>query len=425
VFPNPCSDDGEWAHRPAFDGIRLEPTKEQQGQYEDNDVHLLNTRVGDKTTRSLCIAANAHTFVSQPIDFLYGLGPQFGTGRMIVDTTPLLNVSVIALPSTITSGQSSQLVATASGGLRPYFYAWAPTSDLDDPDIAAPIATPRTTTEYKVRVNDSSGQEVIGSVKISVGFSVNATATPALINPGDVSVLIANVSGGVRPYTYSWTPVETLDDPHVINPSATPATTTTYKVIVKDSSGATATDSVTTSVRMAATATANPDIVDPGSPSQLLATATGGTPPYRFSWMPTANLDDPFRQNPIATPAAETQYSVLVTDSVGQQSAAPVTVRVRIGTLPTAAFVYHIAGPRTDLDASLSTGNIIRYLWDFSWTSANPDIQTASPFDSFFFQEFDRGTITLTVIDQNGNTAMATRNFPFDGSSPSRTDGNK
>jgi len=51
--------------------------------------------------------------------------------------------------------------------------------------------------------------------------------------------------------------------------------------------------------------------------------------------------------------------------------------------------------------------------------------ESALAFYGGFFQEFDRGTITLTVIDQNGNTATATRNFPFDGSSPNRTDGNK
>ena len=86
VFPNPCSDDGEWAHRPSFDGIRLEPTEEQQGQYEANDIHLVTTRVGDETTRSLCIAPDARHFVSQRINFLYGLNSQYGTSTMFVNT---------------------------------------------------------------------------------------------------------------------------------------------------------------------------------------------------------------------------------------------------------------------------------------------------------------------------------------------------
>lgn len=421
VFPNPCSDNGDWARRPAVDGIRLEPTEEQQSEYDPSDLHLVTTRVGDQTTRSLCIAANAQPFVNQSIDFVYGLGEPFGIATMFVNTVPLLGVRVAATPSTIARGQNSQLVATASGGFPPYFYEWHPTTGLNDTDIAAPIATPQTTTEYRVRVSDASGQEVVGSATIFVGFGVTATATPALINAGDVSVLLATGLGGNPPYTFSWTPAGSLDDPNVQNPSATPTTTTTYNVIATDSSGATASTSVTTSVRLAVTATADPQIVDPGSPSQLMAIPVGGSPPYTFSWMPTVSLDDASRQNPIATPVSETQYSVIVTDSVGQQSAAPVTVRVRIGTPPTAAFVYQIAGPRTDLDASLSTGTIIRYVWDFSWTSVNPDIQTASPFASFFFQEFDRGTITLTVLDQNGNTATATRNFPFDGSSPNQT----
>jgi len=52
---------------------------------------------------------------------------------------------------------------------------------------------------------------------------------------GDSSQLVATVTSGVGPYSYSWTPTTTLSDSTIANPIATPTTTTTYYVTVYDS----------------------------------------------------------------------------------------------------------------------------------------------------------------------------------------------
>jgi len=52
-------------------------------------------------------------------------------------------------------------------------------------------------------------------------------------------------SGGTPPYSYSWLPNDgSLDDVTALNPTASPASTTTYTVTVMDASGCTATDEV-------------------------------------------------------------------------------------------------------------------------------------------------------------------------------------
>jgi hypothetical protein len=56
-------------------------------------------------------------------------------------------------------------------------------------------------------------------------------------------------SGGTGPYIYSWTPTAGLDDPHVANPNATMASTTTYTVEVTDAKGCKATDQVKITVQ--------------------------------------------------------------------------------------------------------------------------------------------------------------------------------
>jgi gliding motility-associated-like protein len=53
-----------------------------------------------------------------------------------------------------------------------------------------------------------------------------------------------NANGVVTGWTYTWAPVETLNDPNVTNPQATPIESTTYYVTVTDENGCTNVDSV-------------------------------------------------------------------------------------------------------------------------------------------------------------------------------------
>ena len=415
AFPNPAAEDGRWAGRPDFDGFWLCPTPEQQALLDAAGISIRTTRAGDNVTRELCVAADSPLF-SEDIDFKYGRGVQYGTGGLILTVTRRLNVSVSASPPNVAVGQTSQLAAAVRGGAPPYFYAWSPTPGLNDTDIAAPRATPGVTTEYRVRVTDSLGQEVIGGpVTVFVGMGVTATAIPPVIGVGDVSVLLATGVGGTPPYTFEWSPDNTLDNLHIQNPSATPTETTTYNVTVRDSSvpNNIRHASVTVTVRLDLTVTASPAEINPGGVSQLNAILRGGTRPYTFDWTPADTLDRPHDPNPNASPTTTTLYTVLARDSAGAQQGGAVLVNVGSGSPPpTASFVFNVlCCPTLNLDASASTGNIVSYTWDLEWTSANPDRITTSPTTSFTIREFDRGTITLTVTDASGRTATTTRTF--------------
>jgi hypothetical protein len=56
--------------------------------------------------------------------------------------------------------------------------------------------------------------------------------------------------------------------------------------------------------------------------------ATGGTPPYRFSWLPTGNLLYDSIANPLAFPSSTTVYTMTVTDSSACVSAVNDTIIV-------------------------------------------------------------------------------------------------
>ena len=81
------------------------------------------------------------------------------------------------------------------------------------------------------------------------------------------------------------------------------------------------------------TADAGPDLeVDTGTPVQIggSPTASGGAPPYTYSWSPAEGLDDPTAANPVATPNTDITYRVTVTDAEGVQAEDEVTLRVRV-----------------------------------------------------------------------------------------------
>ncbi|RYD87032.1 MAG: T9SS type A sorting domain-containing protein, partial [Sphingobacteriales bacterium] len=76
------------------------------------------------------------------------------------------------------------------------------------------------------------------------------------------------------------------------------------------------------------TIAATNDTVNPGNTTQLLAAATG-TGPYSYSWYPAAGLSDPSIANPVATPSASGNYSVLVTNlSNGCSTATGINITV-------------------------------------------------------------------------------------------------
>lgn len=68
----------------------------------------------------------------------------------------VLAVNVTCNPDEICEGEESQLMAAAGGGSGMYTYLWTPSTGLNDPTIANPIATPTATTVYTVEVSDGT-----------------------------------------------------------------------------------------------------------------------------------------------------------------------------------------------------------------------------------------------------------------------------
>ncbi|HIA36206.1 MAG TPA: hypothetical protein EYN89_05570, partial [Flavobacteriales bacterium] len=127
-------------------------------------------------------------------------------------------------------------------------------------------------------------------------------------NGGSDGTALANVTGGMTPYNYSW------DDPNNQTDSmATGLSAGTYMVIVTGSDSCSATGYITLTEPSALVLTSNSTNANCGTnDGSASVNATGGMPPYQYLW------DDSLAQTTAtANNLYAGVYNVIVTDSNG------------------------------------------------------------------------------------------------------------
>jgi len=159
----------------------------------------------------------------------------------------VLKDSIHTIEPSCTGAPDGTAIAEVQGGTPPYSYLWsnfATTATID----SLPGGT------YSVIVRDSNGCSVTNSVEI-IGLvntlTDNLVAVPNLVVAGETVDLAANASGGKLPYSYAWTPVDSLlfDSCGGVstkcgNPRSTPYSSQDYSVTITDSAGCTVTSTV-------------------------------------------------------------------------------------------------------------------------------------------------------------------------------------
>ncbi len=123
-------------------------------------------------------------------------------------------------------------------------YNWTPATGVSNPSIANPVFSPQVTTVYTV-IASTGNCTAQSSFKATVFPGASANAGPdAVIIMGDVYTITGNASAG----SYTWSPPAGLNTVNSLNPSASPAQTTTYTLKVTTSQGCIATDSMVVTV---------------------------------------------------------------------------------------------------------------------------------------------------------------------------------
>lgn len=139
-------------------------------------------------------------------------------------------------------------------------------------------------------------------------LGVMTAANPVEICSGESTQLNAYAMGGSGEYTYDWMPEESLNDPNIANPIATPAVTTTYYVVVDDGE-----TSVTGEITVVVNAIPEqPTISQNGA--VLVSSSSDGNQWYDSNGMiPGANAQS-------YTPTSTDNYYVIVTSGAGCES---------------------------------------------------------------------------------------------------------
>jgi gliding motility-associated-like protein len=206
-------------------------------------------------------------------------------------------------------GDVANLLATSTSTGN---YAWLPITDLSDPNISNPIASPTDTVAYHVTITDAFNCFNSDTIIVYVSPSVPTDAgTDTTICEGDTIAIGGNPTafGGT---TYSWTPANLVDDANASNPLAFPSVTTWFYVATGNDT-CVGIDSVLITVNTLPNVNAGADFAICINDTSSL-TATGA---IDYLWNITTSMDDNTIANPTIYPTTTTNYEVMGTDALG------------------------------------------------------------------------------------------------------------
>lgn len=207
-------------------------------------------------------------------------------------------------------------------------YFWESNGEISDQTVTNPMVHPTTDTRYYLSLTDNYG--CVGNdsmlVKINPVGVLDAGADQEICIGESISIGgEPTAEGSILPYTYQWSPVETLQLPNSANPVAYPRETTSYSLIVF--TGNCPVDTLETTV-----------IVNPlpeigimndtiaGYKEDIILYASGG---LEYEWLPAEFLDDPYAQNPVANLDRTTHFSVKVTNEYGCSDTSGVNIIIK------------------------------------------------------------------------------------------------
>jgi len=217
--------------------------------------------------------------------------------------------------------------------------------------------------------------------------SVSANVTTNVgCNGASTGSILAAVSNGTSPYTYSWSPIGGTDF------IASGLSAGTYTITVTDSVGSI--DSTTVTITqpnvLSTTATLLSNSSCGGTKGSAMATPSGGTSPYTYSWSPGGQT------NSTATGLSVYTYTVTVQDNCGGSATASVIVQGLTVSAFTGANVSCNGGSNGQGKVSVSGGKApYTYFWSPSTSS------------TYIASGLSAGSYSVTVTDNHGCSATS------------------
>ncbi|NTW31679.1 MAG: hypothetical protein HGB12_03485 [Bacteroidetes bacterium] len=319
----------------------------------------------------------------------------------VISEPPLLTYNFTTQNVNCNGGQDGSICFHSSGGISPYTFAWNPGVTSDS------CVTNITAGNYFVTITDINGCDTTATVTISQPQQlILNTSGDILICSGQSTIISANATGGIAPYTFTWDNGLGTGSSF----SVTPLTTTIYTVSVVDANNCTISSqtlTVSVSTAISADVLSNPVSICFGSAAILTTNRTGGNGNYTYTWGQGIGISS---QNITVMPAVTTMYAVTVTDNCNSPQGVD-SVEVIVYPLPSVQFTSDIRSGCAPLFvnfADSSKPTISSWLWDFKDTISHNDNSSTLGNPTHTFITAGVYSVLLTVTTTNNCTGSYT-----------------
>ncbi len=181
------------------------------------------------------VGINSNTNYTVTVSDVYGCAKSFTCGVSIISTS--INPGM-ALTYSVCNGGSLTISSSVSGGGGPsYTYSWTPGSSTA---YSIAVTSLTASTVYQFQVTTPVGCVQIFPVTINASPQIIINSPTTFYTNSNVPVQLGITpiaSGGLAPYTYTWTgsPPPFVPNANAANPFVTTPSNTTYSLLVKDS----------------------------------------------------------------------------------------------------------------------------------------------------------------------------------------------
>ncbi|TAH44351.1 MAG: T9SS type A sorting domain-containing protein [Bacteroidetes bacterium] len=337
-------------------------------------TYLWDTGAGTDTLKNLCPGTYS-------VDFEDAIGCK-RTATTSITQPALLTASATAQNATCAGGScNGTSTITVNGGTAPYSYAWSGGQTTATVNTLCPGS-------HTVTITDARG--CICSVTVNISNpgapAVTVVSQSAVTCPGGNSgTAVVNVSGGVGPYSYQWSPFGGTSN------SASGLSAGIYTLTATDQNGCQGSRSITISQPPSFSSVTNS--VSPLCFASSSGTASiqlsGGTAPYSYAWSPSGVT----LANASSLPAGN--YTINVTDAAGCTHSRGIVITQPSALSNTSTVTHASCFGSSDGSAQVFvSGGVAPY--SYQWTQGAGTSSAATSLAA--------GNYSLTITDANSCT---------------------
>ena len=295
----------------------------------------------------------------------------------IAQPTPL-NSSISSTNASCFSFNNGQAIISVSGGNPPYTYSWSPSGQTTATLSNAIAGT------YSVTVKDVNNCSSISTVTITQPPPIIASLTGTATCTSNTFSMNFSPTGGVQPYSYSWTP-GSYTTSNVIVTLSSPST---YTAIAIDAIGCAVTSTINAVPQVTASITSTNISCMGANDGIAIINPIGASGPVSFIWQPNVSTSQ------MATGLPAGIYTVTMTDANNCSVTKTVSIlnppALTINSLTNTSTNCGQANGSATVIASGGTGSL-----SYQWNS-NPS------YTQSILSNVLAGTYTITVTDVNG-----------------------